>query len=78
MRKAEPPCQLGKGPRGGGQVLQNLEATREAAVYSEKAGSSNISEDDCCAEGLAGETSSPAVRTQKTGRGAGDGSSAPH
>ena len=30
MRKTE-----GKGPRGGGQVLQNLEAIREATVYSE-------------------------------------------
>ena len=35
MRKAELTRRLGKGLRGGGQVLQHLEATREATVYSE-------------------------------------------
>ena len=35
VRKAELTRRLGRGPRRGGQVLQHLEATREATVYSE-------------------------------------------
>ena len=35
MRKVELTRRLGRGPRRGGQVLQSLEATREATVYSE-------------------------------------------
>ena len=47
-RKAGPPRWLGEGLRGGAQVLQNLEATGEAAVYSEAGRSSNVSKEDCC------------------------------